>query len=275
MKTKAEIQASNQNLISYRVMLHEDKGDKFQITFDCYAENDDHAAEQAKNSYPNGEVLTTTPFSGNDDAVAADEKRKFFKTTYTIVVLSEDHPVTNMSLEDLSYEIEDGECSGVVTSDAGIELTPSQMAKALTAQGSSPDFFQLSNANMDEAVEIATPQQAIDWSLLRHQKSTLVAMANDDDRLTTEIESLDGIIALIDSLQDEAVKQGKATEVEVFGVVFVIYSPNESATSDDGAGFWNNEDGWTILAGATKFSESDKDSLIHSKCHGTRRPMGS
>jgi hypothetical protein len=67
MKTKAEILAENPNLVSYRVMLHEDKGDRdFQIAFDCYAEDDDHAAEQAQDAYPNGEILTTTPFMGND-----------------------------------------------------------------------------------------------------------------------------------------------------------------------------------------------------------------
>jgi hypothetical protein len=66
MLTKSEILALNPNLISYRVMLHEDKGDKFQIAFDCFAEDDDHAAEQAEGAYPNGEVLTITPFVGND-----------------------------------------------------------------------------------------------------------------------------------------------------------------------------------------------------------------
>ena len=65
MKTKAQILSENPNLISYRVMLHEDIGDKFQIAFDCYAEDDDHAAEQAQNAYPCGEIITTTPFDGN------------------------------------------------------------------------------------------------------------------------------------------------------------------------------------------------------------------
>lgn len=35
-------------------------------------------------------------------------------------------------------------------------------------------------------------------------------------------------------------------------IPFVIYSPNESATSD-GAGFWSNKDGWTALEGADRF----------------------
>lgn len=70
MLKKAEILALNPNLISYRAMLHEDKGDKSQIAFDCYAEDDGHAADQAQNAYPNGEVLTIAPFSGNEPTTA-------------------------------------------------------------------------------------------------------------------------------------------------------------------------------------------------------------
>lgn len=44
----------------YRVTLHEDRGDKHTIVFDCHAEDGDHAAEQALNAYPNGEVINTT-----------------------------------------------------------------------------------------------------------------------------------------------------------------------------------------------------------------------
>lgn len=41
---------------------------------------------------------------------------------------------------------------------------------------------------------------------------------------------------------------------------YVIYSPNESATCF-GAGFWNNEDGWTEFEGATLFTEAEARSL--------------
>jgi hypothetical protein len=37
---------------SYLVSLHEDKGDKFQMFFQCWAEDEDHAEEQALNAYP-------------------------------------------------------------------------------------------------------------------------------------------------------------------------------------------------------------------------------
>lgn len=71
LKTKAQILAENPNLISYRVMLYEEPeepGDtEFQRAFDCYAEDDDHAADQALNAYPQGVILSITPFMGNDD----------------------------------------------------------------------------------------------------------------------------------------------------------------------------------------------------------------
>jgi 1,2-phenylacetyl-CoA epoxidase PaaB subunit len=83
MQTKSEILASNPDLNSYRVMLHEDKGDKFQVAFDCYAEDDDHAAEQAQDAYPNGEVLTVTPFSGNNAKTAKELSARYGHTDET------------------------------------------------------------------------------------------------------------------------------------------------------------------------------------------------
>ena len=52
----------NPNLIPYRVTLREEIGDDFLIVFDCLAEDDDHAAEQAENAYPQGEVFNVTFF---------------------------------------------------------------------------------------------------------------------------------------------------------------------------------------------------------------------
>jgi hypothetical protein len=62
MTTQTQIFADNPNLISYRVTLAEDVGDKFTIVFDCYAEDDDHAAEQAENAYPHCEIHNITFF---------------------------------------------------------------------------------------------------------------------------------------------------------------------------------------------------------------------
>ena len=52
----------NPNLIPYRVSLYEETGDKFLIMFDCMAEDDDHAAEQAMNAYPTGDIFNVTFF---------------------------------------------------------------------------------------------------------------------------------------------------------------------------------------------------------------------
>jgi len=62
MKTAADILHDNPNLIPYRVTLAEEPGDKFTIVFDCFAEDDDHAAEQAENAYPNCTIHNVTFF---------------------------------------------------------------------------------------------------------------------------------------------------------------------------------------------------------------------
>lgn len=43
----------------------------------------------------------------------------------------------------------------------------------------------------------------IDWELFHLQKQYLVAMANDENRLTEEVAVLDGVINLMDAIQDE------------------------------------------------------------------------
>ena len=47
----------NPNLIPYRVTLFEETGDKLLIVFDCMAEDDNHAEEQAINAYPTGDIF--------------------------------------------------------------------------------------------------------------------------------------------------------------------------------------------------------------------------
>ena len=49
-------------LSNFRVTLHEEAGDKFQLVFDCQAEDADHAAEQAQSAYPGCEILNAVKF---------------------------------------------------------------------------------------------------------------------------------------------------------------------------------------------------------------------
>jgi hypothetical protein len=69
---------------------------------------------------------------------------KLYKTTITAVILSEEAPVPHgTSLRDISEMIIEGDWSGKITSDGGIEMDPKEAAIALLEQGSDPSFFGL------------------------------------------------------------------------------------------------------------------------------------
>ena len=88
MQTKVEILASNPNLISYRVTLvpwGEDP-DTPSI-FDCYAESDAHAVEQAESAYPECTIYDIEPFKGNVEFV------KVYITHHYIVPAGNDEAI--------------------------------------------------------------------------------------------------------------------------------------------------------------------------------------
>ncbi len=58
------------------------------------------------------------------------------------------------------------------------------------------------------------------------------------------------------TLQNRLVELGNEAIADL-GETLLIYSPSEAALSGDGAGFWNNDDGWTTLEGATRFEPSE------------------
>lgn len=61
-----------------------------------------------------------------------------------------------------------------------------------------------------QPVSIELPN--IDWVLLRDQKQALLqCISNEDDTL------LEGLLSLIDHIQDSAVETNQYTELEVFG----------------------------------------------------------
>ena len=59
----------------------------------------------------------------------------------------------------------------------------------------------------------------IDYILLREQKATLVKLNEIFDRDSLNGEALDGIIALIDAVQDYAVDMRGMSELDVFGTI--------------------------------------------------------
>jgi hypothetical protein len=57
----------------------------------------------------------------------------------------------------------------------------------------------------------------LDWKLLREQKSLLLVLAQGGKTTVEETELLQGVVNLMDCLQDYALDNGEATELEVFG----------------------------------------------------------
>jgi hypothetical protein len=75
-------------------------------------------------------------------------KRKFYRTVFTVEVLSEEEPET-VDLETLAYQIGDGGWSGVVEKGESEKLDGLQTARALEEQGSDPCFFRLDENGND------------------------------------------------------------------------------------------------------------------------------
>ena len=76
-------------------------------------------------------------------------KRKFHKTTITVVVLSED-PYQLSLLSDVSRDIVDGDCAGSYTVTQTEELNGCDMAKELMENASDPEFFRLTEDGCDD-----------------------------------------------------------------------------------------------------------------------------
>lgn len=71
----------------------------------------------------------------------------YYRTVIKVEVLSESPLDADMvSLDDISYFITFGNCSGLVTQESAEEVDAPTMARLLLAQGSDPEFFGLNEA---------------------------------------------------------------------------------------------------------------------------------
>lgn len=75
-------------------------------------------------------------------------ERKFYRTVYEVVVLSEEQP-NSPSLETISHQITEGDWSGTFREKSQKELNGKQAARALYNQGSDPGFFQITDKGED------------------------------------------------------------------------------------------------------------------------------
>lgn len=79
-----------------------------------------------------------------DEQLPSKEEKHFYRTIFKIEVLS-DELVGELDLEQINYAITDGHCSGDITIESQLEISPKQMAELLIAQGSDPEFLGLDN----------------------------------------------------------------------------------------------------------------------------------
>lgn len=70
------------------------------------------------------------------------DERRYFLTTYTIKVLSEDRHVEDLSPAEVAEAIDTGDCVGI-TNTRSEEITPKRAADLLIEFGSEPGFFRL------------------------------------------------------------------------------------------------------------------------------------
>ena len=73
--------------------------------------------------------------------------RKFFKTVFTIEVLSEDPLSSSLSLTDIEFT--EGYCSGTIRVEEATEIDGRTAVALLEAQGSDPEFFSLDHKGND------------------------------------------------------------------------------------------------------------------------------
>lgn len=78
----------------------------------------------------------------------AQSKRKFYRTTFTIEVLS-DRQLGEVSLEQLAYLTDQGDCVGSALVGKEHKVSAKVMAGLLEDAGSDPGFFQLNDDGSD------------------------------------------------------------------------------------------------------------------------------
>lgn len=70
--------------------------------------------------------------------------RKFYRAEITLEILCEEpYLVNGPDLEDIAYDIGQGDCSGTILHSSEAAIDAPTAAKLLQAQGSDPEFFRI------------------------------------------------------------------------------------------------------------------------------------
>ena len=112
-------------------------------------------------------------------------------------------------------------------------------------------------------MEIIVGFQGMDWEQLRRQKRTLLDLLCDHQKEDDKFFELNGLINLIDIIQDAAVKAKHATEEEVFGEMaeekagdplddYVIITKRQEIEMSLAEGFLKDEDREVLISIGTE-----------------------
>lgn len=90
-------------------------------------------------------------------------ERTFYRTVYTITIISERPADGYESLADLEAEFTNGGFSAEVEAGESEEITPKEAAEALMDQGSDPAFFELDERGRDLDSITEEEKEQVKW----------------------------------------------------------------------------------------------------------------
>lgn len=76
-------------------------------------------------------------------------KRKFYRSVFTVEVLSEEPLESDLTLDSVAYMITEGDCSGFVNEELNQPIDGAKCAELLQQQGSDPEFFGIDEEGND------------------------------------------------------------------------------------------------------------------------------
>jgi len=140
------------------------------------------------------------------------------------------------------YLTDEGVVVDVYPHKAEFDCIASTYAFTTDAEGA---YCEHEEIEMDEALSWAAAQGVTNWA---------------EQEQAVRMEWLRRFVQSVQSSDNPAPQGDIKLSSDPDSLLYAVYSPNESALND-GAGFWNNQEGWTDREHATLFSLLDTQTL--------------